>query len=65
VSLYLLDILRSIKKASSRAIIIKTTHTIDPIIRRGISAKGLVPWLPIINASAVIPKIMAKKMIAA
>ena len=40
---YLLDILVYIKRTSSRAIIIKITHTIDPTIKRDISAKGLVP----------------------
>jgi len=38
---YLLDILMYIKKISSRAIIIKITHTTDPTIKRDISAKGL------------------------
>jgi hypothetical protein len=40
---YLLDILMYIKKISSRAITIKITHTIDPTIKREISAKGLAP----------------------
>jgi hypothetical protein len=40
---YLLDILMYIKKISSRAIIIKITHTTDPTIKRDISAKGLAP----------------------
>jgi hypothetical protein len=40
---YLLDILVYIKKISSRAIIIKITHTTDPTIKRDISAKGLAP----------------------
>jgi hypothetical protein len=40
---YLLDILVYIKKNSSKAIIIKITHIIDPTIKRDISAKGLAP----------------------
>jgi hypothetical protein len=60
---YLLDILMYIKNTSSRAIIIKITHTIDPTIKRDISAKGLSPWLLIMSPSAVVPKIIAKTMI--
>ena len=52
-----------IKKISSRAIIIKITHTIDPTIKRDISAKGLVPRMLIMDTSAAIPKIIAKTMI--
>jgi hypothetical protein len=40
---YLSVILVYIKKNSSRAIIIKITHIIDPTIKRDISAKGLAP----------------------
>jgi hypothetical protein len=58
-----LDILVYIKKNSSRAIIIKITHIIDPTIKRDISAKGLAPWLLIMSTSKVMPKIIAKTMI--